>query len=252
MEARTAIHDRFGVLGNLAVEHDIGLIVIARDGILRAHTDASAAADALIMVNACLAVCNGDCTMRTHAGTHTASDASLFMDTRLACVVHLHLTGTRAAAHADILERTAKTGVLVTLEVVQRDKYVGIHDRRADLSRLDVLTALDRDVNLIRALQAVTNDDMAASGQRRKTVEISRIQMIERVLTSADVQGIAVGQEGLAAVCLDVICSRLCPVRPQKCQITRLTKVHLDCGVLFIKVNRSHSRLVQQSPQLLL
>ncbi len=47
MEARTAINDRFGVLGNLAVEHDIGLIVIARDGIFQEQVVSSLTAGAV-------------------------------------------------------------------------------------------------------------------------------------------------------------------------------------------------------------
>ena len=74
------------------------------------------------------------------------------MHTRLARVVHLHLTGTRTATHTNILNGTAEAGGFMPFEVVERNKYIGIHNRSTDFCLLDVLAALDRHIYFIRAL----------------------------------------------------------------------------------------------------
>ena len=52
VEARAAVHDGLGVLGDLVVKHLSGLVVVRADGVLVAHGDAAAAAHALAVVDA--------------------------------------------------------------------------------------------------------------------------------------------------------------------------------------------------------
>ena len=122
------------------------------------------------MVNAGLAVLDGDRPMRAYARAHRAAHAALLMDARLARVVHLHLARARAAAHADVLECAAKAGVLMALEMGQRDQDIGVHDSRANLGLLNVLAALDRHIGLVRPLESVRNDHMAAGRKGRKAI----------------------------------------------------------------------------------
>ncbi len=73
-----------------------------------------------------------------------------------------HLAGPGAAAHADVLEGTPKTGGLVALKVGQADEHIGVHDGAADLGGLAVLAVGHRHFHLIRAAQAVADQDLAA------------------------------------------------------------------------------------------
>ena len=252
MEARTAVHDRLGVFRDLAVQNDVGLVIAAADRVGRAHADAAATADALVVVNVRLFVGDGDGAVRADARAHTAADAGVLIDLRLAGVVLLHLARARATAHADILERAAEAARLMALEVGQRNEHIRVHDGLSDLGFLDVFAALDRHISFVRAFQAVRNDDMAAGRERRKAVEIGGIQMIERILAPADIQCVAVGQERLAAALLNEVRDRFCPVRTQKRKVARLTEVNFDGGELFVKVDAVHACRLHQAGQLLL
>ena len=140
----------------------------------------------------------------------------------------LHLARAGAAAHADILERTAEAGGLVALEVGQADEHVRIHDGAADLGGLAVFAVRHRHFHLIRAAQTVTNDHLTAGGHGPETVQLGAAQVLQRVLAAARVQGVAVGQEGHTALLLAQICHHLGIVGTQKSQIAQLAEVHLD------------------------
>ena len=134
----------------------------------------------------------------------------------------------------------------------QRNEHIRVHDGLSDFSLLDVFAALDRHIRFVRALQTVRDDDMAAGGERRKAVKISRIQVVECVLASADVQRVAVGQERLAAALLDEVRDRFGPVRTQECKVARLAEVDFDSGEFLVKVDAVHARRFHQAGQLLL
>ena len=170
----------------------------------------------------------------------------------LAGVVLLHLAGAAAAAHADVLETSAEARRLVTLEVRQGDEDVGVHHGAADLGVFDILAALDRHLHLVVALQAVGDDDLAARRHRAEAVEIGGIHVVKRIFSSADIERVAVCQEGLAAALPDKIRHRFRPVRAQECEVARLSEVQLDRRVLVFEVNVAHARRLHQSGQLLL
>ena len=56
MEVRLALADGLGVLGDLAVEDVVGLVVGGADGVLGTYAYAAAAADAAVVVDVALAV----------------------------------------------------------------------------------------------------------------------------------------------------------------------------------------------------
>ena len=72
----------------------------------------------------------------------------------LARAVHLHLAGAGAAAHAQVLQRSAEARQLVPLEVGEGDDDVRVHDGRAYLGLLDVGAALEGDQPLVQPPQA--------------------------------------------------------------------------------------------------
>ena len=61
--------------------------------------------------------------------------------------------------------------------------------------------------------------------------------MVQRVLASAHVQGVAVGQEGLAAQLLDHFDHHGGIVGTQIRQVARLAEVDLDGGILVGEIN---------------
>ena len=60
-----------------------------------------------------------DGILGTDRDAAAAADAQVCFDIRLAVGVHGHLARTRAAAHADVLERAAEARFLMALEVRQ-------------------------------------------------------------------------------------------------------------------------------------
>ena len=62
------------------------------------------------------------------------------------------LSGAGATAHTDVLDCSAETGHLMTFEVGQADEDIGIHDSASDLCRFYILTADNRNINVIGSL----------------------------------------------------------------------------------------------------
>ena len=251
VEAGTAIDDRLGVFGNFAVEHNVGFIIPTADRIGGTNTNAPAAANAFIMVNVCLFLGDRDRAMGANTLAHAAADTGRRVDLRLAGIVHFHFTGARAAAHANVFQASAEAGCLVAFKVRQRNKDVCIHDCLTDFGFLDIFAAFYRDIGFICALQTIGNDDMTTRGERRKAVDIRRIQMIERIFAAADIERVAVGQKRFAAAFLDKVYDRFGPVGTQIRQIAWLPKVDLDGCKFLIEVDFPHAGGLHQTGELL-
>ena len=78
--------------------------------------------------------------------------------------MHIPLALVGAAAHAQVLQRTAEARFLMAFEMVQGDDDVRVHHRPANHRLLHVLAAIDRNRHLVGTLQAVGNDHVAAGG----------------------------------------------------------------------------------------
>ena len=252
MEARAARDDGLAVFSDLGIQ-DFRLRVVARlDSVLGTDVHAAAAADAAAMVDGAFLVLNDRGAVRADLLAGAAADAEALVNGGLFIGVHFHLARAGAAAHAEVLQRAAEAGGLVALEVGEGDDDVGVHQGAADLGRGTVLRALDRDFHLIRALQAIGDDDVAARGERGEAVGIGGVHMLERMLAAADVERVAVGQEGTAAQFLDEVGHGLGIVRPQIGQIAELAEVHLDGDEFILKIDLVHAGLQQKLAQLLL
>ena len=83
--------------------------------------------------------------------TAAAAPAELFLDVWFSTAVLIGLTGARTAAHADIFDRAAEAGHLMSLEMGQADKDIGVHDGAADLSFFDVFASGHRNSDVIGA-----------------------------------------------------------------------------------------------------
>ena len=164
MEVGAILHYCQSVLGDLAVEDVVGLVIGGGDSVHGANADASAAADALIIVDGGLFVSDSDGTVGAVSGAGAAADAVFLMDNGLTGGVHLHLAGSGATAHAKVLESAAEAGGLMALEVVHGDNDVCIHNGAAYLGFLHILT-VNGNEHFVSALQTVGNDDMGAGGE---------------------------------------------------------------------------------------
>ena len=251
MEARAAVDDGLGVLGDLVVEHVGRGVIVGLDAVLVARRNAASAAYAAIVIDggnvnragatvgklALTRVVKRDGVVRADALAGTAAHAVGGIDARLAGSMLLHLAGAAAAAHAQVLHGAAKASLLMALKMGEADHDIGIHERLADLGLVHVLAALDRDERLVGALEAVGDNDLTARGVRGKTVLIGSVDVLERVFAATDVERVAVGEEGLAAQLLHDVRDGAGVVGAQKAQVAQLAKVNLDGDELVLKVN---------------
>ena len=134
------------------------------DGLHGAHVDAAAAAHAVAPVDVHNAIFHLGAFMGAVLGTGAAADAFLGINFRAAFAVHLPLAGIGAAAHADVLHGAAEARFFVTLEVVQGNDNIGVHDGPADFGGLDVFAAHHGHVHIVGALQTVGDQNVTAGG----------------------------------------------------------------------------------------
>ena len=238
VEAGTVVADCGGVLGHFAVQQLVGTVVGRIDGVKAARADAAAAALALVVVDDSFVfgiISNG--VRAALLGAAVAAAAQPLLHGRLAGSVLLHLARAGAAAHADVLERTAETGGLVALEVGQADEHVRIHDGAANFCGLAVFAVGHRHFHLIRAAQPVTDDHLTAGGHGPEAVQLGAGEVLQCVLAAARIQGVAVGQEGHTALLLAQVGDYLSIVGAQIGQIAQLAEMHLDGDELALHVD---------------
>ena len=136
-------------------------------------------------------------------------------------------------------------------EVGQGNEHVRVHHGAANFGLLHIFTALHGDSHLVVALQTVGDDDVAAGGIGGEAVDIGRFQMIQRIFAAADIQGVAVGQEGLAPLTFHQISHGFSPVGPEVSHVARLSKVHFDGYIFAVHVNVAKTGGHHQTGQLL-
>lgn len=222
-----------GVFGHLPVQLLTGTVVGVKNGIKVTHRDAPPAAHALFLVNKCLTPIVGDSVLPALLDALAAACAALLLHHRLSAGVLLHLAPAAPAPHANIFQRTAEPGLLMALEVAQADEHICVHDGAADLSLLHILAPRHRDLYVIIAPQAVSNDDLTAGGEGGKPVLIGALNVLQGIFPPPRVEGVAVRQKGNAAQLLHHIRHRLGVVRPQISQVPGFSEVELDGHQLF-------------------
>ena len=191
-----------------------------------------------------------DGVVRANLFAGTAANAVLGRDARLAGSMLLHLAGTAAAAHAQVLHGAAKAGLLMTLKVGEADHDVGIHERLADLGLMHVLAALDRNECLVGALEAVGDNHLAAGGVRSEAVLVGAVDVLERVFATAHVERVAVGEERLAAQLLDHVRDGARVVGAQEGEVAQFAEVDLDGDELVVEVDLLDAGAANQALEL--
>ena len=264
VEARAAVDNGLCILGDLAVEHVGRGVIAGLDAVLVACRNAASAAHAAIVVDgghvhrassaagklALAGVVERDSVVRADLFAGTAANAVLGRDVRLAGGMLLHLAGTAAASHTQVLHGAAKTGLLMALKVGEANHDIGIHERLTDLGLVHVLAALDRDERLVGALEAVGDDDLATRGIRGKAVLVGGVDVLECVFAATDIERIAVSEEGLAAQLLHHVRDGAGVVGAQKAQVAQLAKVNLDGDELVLKVDLLNTGVTDEALEL--
>ncbi len=228
MEARSVLHNRLRIFRHLLVEQISGIPLLILNSGETAGPNAAAAALAFFRVDIGFARVKADGIRATFLGAFMAVAAKFLIDHALAGRMLFHLPGATAAAHAQILDGTAKARHFMTLEVRERNHDIGIHDRPPNLGRFNIFTIFHGNFHIIGSFQSIANDNLTARRHGIKAVHIGNIHMFQSVFAAAGIKRIAIRQERQTALLLDQIRYHLGILRPQKSQIPHLAKMHLD------------------------
>ena len=163
--------------------------------------------------------------------------------------MHLHLAAPRAAAHPYVLERSSEARGFMAFEVREGDEHIRIHHRASDLGCCDI-PAIDWNLHVVRSLESVAYDDLAACREGREAVLHRRVHVVQSILASSDIERVAVGQKWLSSTLPHLISNDLRPVRPQECEVPRLPEMQLDGGIVVLEVDRPEAGPVHDAPEL--
>jgi len=235
--AGLAMQNGIDVFRDLLVERVVGALEHGARSAIHADCDTLPAADTLRVVDDGLVVSvPSDRDLRARKDAGTASGALDNVDTRLGFRMHLHLATPRTTAHAEIFERAAEAGLLMPLEVRERDDDVGIGNCSTDLG---CFTALEMNGNLavIRALEAVGNDNVCPDGDTVEAVLLGGLQVIDRIGTASRIQRITVRKKGPATKFADQLDDPRHIVGANIGEIARLSQVQLERNELVLEVD---------------
>ena len=124
----------------------------------------------------------------------------------------LHLTRTASAAHSDVLDRAAESCLLMTLEMIKRDKYIGIHDRTAYVCLFAIFAIWNGNYYIIRTSKTISNDDLTSRCDCIKTIDVSTVKMFKGMLSATWIQSITICKERQSTLLLNYISHSLCIV----------------------------------------
>ena len=189
VERRAPVYHRLGVFGHAAVKLLHCGIVGERNGIEVAGSNAPPATHAVVCHDVHLAcrLVEAEAVVGAFGLAAAASAALLRVYLWLAVAVLVLFPGARAAAHANVLYRSAEARHLVALEVGQRYEHVGIHHGAPYLGLLHVFASGYRHGHVVGAFQPVANYHRAAHGERREAVLPGAVEVVDGVLAAAGV-----------------------------------------------------------------
>lgn len=249
MEVGSSLKHCLAVLGDFVIQDFVCFVLSRFDGIFGTDADAAPAAHALVVVDGGLFVGDGWRVVSTDFFTLSAAHTELLVDIRFSGGMHLHLAGPGTAAHTDIFQGAAESGQFMAFKMIYRQENVRVHDRSSDLCLFYIFAALHRDIYVVSSFESVGDQHMAAGVIGVKPVLIGALDVIERVLASAHIQGVAVGEERFAVQILDHIHDSAGVVRAEICQISRLSEVNFDGDIFVFKIHGGKARLAQKPLQ---
>ena len=125
------------------------------------------------------------------------------------------------------------------LKLGKGNEDIRIHDRPSDERGPENPAAVHGHFHIVRPLQAVADNNLAACGQHGKPVFIGGSHVFQRILAPPDIQRIAIREKRPAAKSLHPVGHRLGEVRPQEGKIPGFAEMQLDRHELVFKINLS-------------
>lgn len=246
VEVGLVLEYTYGIFGYLIVEAFGGIVGTWYSGIVLAHGYTLSTAYATAVVDNGLAIDYRDSTVGAMTGAHTTAYTFVFLDAGLRAAVQFELSATTGSSHTEVFQRTAKSGLLVTLEVAHGDNDVGIDYGSAYLGSLAILS-IDGYFAVVGSLEAIGNDNGALSRYGVIAILHGTLQVIYGIGTTTGVEGIGVGEEGTTTQRTHDSCHAGCILRTQIGHIARLAKVYLDGGKLILKIDVGNTGLAHYS-----
>ena len=194
MEMRLAVEDRFGIFINLIIENRTTLVAAHNHTLALAKGNALSATYAFRIINLRLAVDNVDGIVVAMVLANLAADALVFLNPRLSSSVHVSFAGYTTRPHADILERTTKSGLFVALEMRKTDDDIRLGDGCTN-TRLRAVFALDIDDSFVFSAQAIGNNHVGPGSNRIETIHHSRMQVAHGIIAAATIARIGTGEK---------------------------------------------------------
>ena len=187
MEARTITNNGSGVFSHFFAQYGVSFVPFRRNGIHRAHANATAATNAFVFIDVRLAIRHMHRIMGAVPFALAATDTNVFLHERLTGAVLFHLTGARTATHAKVFNNAAKAGCFVTFKVCQGNYDVRFHQRTADFCFFYVFPVRHRHDNFVEPLQAVGNDNVSARIVRVEAILVRRFDVVKSVLAAPNI-----------------------------------------------------------------
>ena len=121
----------------------------------------------------------------------------------------------------------------------QGDEDVGVHYGVADFGLLYIFAAVDRDGDVVSALESVGDDHRAAGGERSEAVLPGAVQVLDRVLAASGIKSVAVGKEGFPSELPYDVDHGSRVVGAQESHVPELSEMHLYGHELAVHVDIS-------------
>ena len=237
VEGRPAMADCVRILRDLAAEDLICQAIDIGDRVKCASSDAASAAFADIGIDICFAVFSiKDRIAAALFCAASAAAAQIGINLRSSFIVLVHLARAAASSHTDVLECTAEAGAFMSFEMAQRDEYVRIHQSSSDKCRFAVFSVRHLDFHIVRASQAVCDQDVASGGDGIESVDLRTGKMVDRVGAASGIQGVAVCQKRNAAQLTNQVRYCLHVIRTQVRTVAKLTEMHLDRYIFLLEI----------------
>ena len=119
--------------------------------------------------------------VRTMLLAGTAAYALLLCNLRLSLRVKEEFAAYTCSTHTQVLKSTAKAGHLVPLEVRHRDNHICIGNSCSNLCARAILATLYRHLHILRALNAICNNNWRIYLQQVVSVVACCVEMVNPV-----------------------------------------------------------------------
>ncbi len=237
VEVGFIFQDGLCIFGNLVIEPFRG-IAFAHDGcIVLAQGYALSATYAFVVVDYGLVV---GIEVYSVVGTvfhaYVAALAVVNIDTGLRVAVQLQFAAHAGTTHTQVFQGSAKSGLLVPLEMGHRDDDVGIGQGSPDFRRFAIF-AIQGYFAVFGPFQTIGNDYLALGRDGVIAVFHGALQVVYGIGTSARVERIAVGEEGFGTPRTEQIGQSGGIVGPQVGQVARLPEVDFYSYKLVLEID---------------